>query len=84
MSTDTAPGPYAMHDPVKRAGLLVEVYAVGEPGVVAMRVVNLGPVKLTRDEAARLLREATEQIEVTWPAHGEVAASDEEVPTCPK
>ncbi len=52
----------------RTAGLLVEVFPIGEPGVVGIAVHNTGPEPLTQDEAVRLLASAVMQLDAsaTW------------------
>lgn len=47
----------------RSAGVLVEVYPIGEPGRVAFLVSNYGPEPLARDEVVRTLRAAADQME---------------------
>jgi hypothetical protein len=57
-------GGYCDDLPVPRsAGLLVEIYPVGQPGVVGLSIHNTGPYALAHDEAVRLLRNAAERLE---------------------
>lgn len=44
------------------AGLVVQVYPIGEPGMVRLSVHNVGPVELSDREAAHLLRSAADSI----------------------
>ena len=45
------------------AGLRIEVYPIGEPGRVKIKVSNLGPEKLTAEEAQILLLQSIEVVE---------------------
>lgn len=54
-----------MATPARTAALLVEVYAIGQPGTVGIMVNNVdkGPHQLTPAEAVRTLRSAATIIE---------------------
>lgn len=53
----------------RSAGLIVEVFPIGEPGKVGLAVHNAGPERLTQDEAVALLLQAAASLDAsaTWP-----------------
>lgn len=52
----------------RTAGLLVEVFPIGKPGVVGLAIHNIGPEPLSQDEAVRVLANAVLQLNesATW------------------
>lgn len=47
----------------RTAGVIVEVFPVGQPGIVGIRVRNTGPLDMTPAEMASALRQAAEIVE---------------------